>query len=265
MSALAKYVYVGRTAMRSNIAYLGEVAARVLFLAVILYIFLQLWGVTYAETGADRLGGLTLAQMLWYLVITEAIVLSAPAVALEIDNDVRTGAIAVQLVRPLSYPLYRLWATLGERVVRFALNALVGSALALLMVGSIALSVEGLALFLITLPLAFVLDFMAYLAIGLCAFWLENTSGIVLIYSRVSMILGGALLPIELYPDSVQWLLVNLPFANIAYAPARMFVDPSATELVKVLARQGVGIAIFAAIATVIYGAALRRIHAHGG
>jgi len=265
MNALAKYVYVGRTAVRSNMAYLGEVAARVFFLTVILYIFLQLWLVTYAETGADRLGGLTLAQMLWYLVITEAITLSAPAVALEIDSDVRTGAIAVQLVRPLSYPLYRLWATLGERAVRFILNALVGSALALLMVGPIALSPQGLGLFLLALPLAFVLDFMAYLAIGLCAFWLENTSGLVLIYSRMTMIFGGVLLPIELYPDSVQWLLVNLPFASIAYAPARMFVDPNAFELVKVLARQGVGIAIFAAIAAAIYAAALRRIHAHGG
>src|SRR5262249_43397560 len=149
--------------------------------------------------------------------------------------------------------LFRLWATLGERVVRFMLNALVGSALAFVMVGPIALSPEGLALFLLALPLAFVLDFMAHLTIGLCAFWLENTSGLVLIYSRVTMILGGVLLPIELYPDSVQWLLVNLPFASIAYAPARMFVDPHATELVNVLARQGVGIALYAGIAAAIY------------
>src|ERR1041384_1250089 len=129
MISLRKYTWVGLTAARSNIAYLGEVATRVIFLGVILYIFMQLWRVTYAQTGAERLGGLTLPQMLWYLAMTESIILSGPRVAQEIDQDVRTGALAVQLIRPLSYPLARLWTTLGERSVRFGLCAGVGAAL----------------------------------------------------------------------------------------------------------------------------------------
>ena len=47
---------LGLIAARSNLAYLGEVATRTLFLAVILYIFLQLWRVTYSETGSATLG-----------------------------------------------------------------------------------------------------------------------------------------------------------------------------------------------------------------
>ena len=91
MLGLRKYSWLGLTSARSNLAYFGEVAARTLFLAVILYVFLQLWRVTYAETGSARLGGLTLPQMLWYLVMTEAIMLSAPRVAQEVDQDVRTN------------------------------------------------------------------------------------------------------------------------------------------------------------------------------
>jgi ABC-2 type transport system permease protein len=265
MTRVGKYLYVGRTAVRSNLAYVGEVAARVIFLGVLLYIFLQLWRVTYAETGEERLGGLTLAQMLWYLAVTESITLSAPAVAPEIDNDVRTGAIAVHLLRPLSYPLYRLWATLGERAVRFAINALVGGAIAFLFVGPIPLSARGLAIFAAALPLAFVLDFTAYLTIGLCAFWLENTSGLVLIYSRVTIILGGTLLPINLFPDSVQALVGYLPFANVVYGPSRMLVEPDAAFLAGLLARQAALIAVISLVASAVYAAAVRRIHAHGG
>ena len=62
MLAFRKYGWLGLIAARSNLAYLGEVATRTLFLAVILYIFLQLWRVTYSETGSTTLGGLTLAQ-----------------------------------------------------------------------------------------------------------------------------------------------------------------------------------------------------------
>src|SRR5215218_1905800 len=184
MIAFRKYGWLGLIAARSNLAYLGEVATRTLFLAVILYIFLQLWRVTYAETGAANLGGLTLAQMLWYLAMTEAITLSGPRVAQEVDQDVRTGALAVQLIRPLAYPLARLWTTLGERLVRFGLNASVGAAIALVFVGPIAFSPGGLLLFALSLPLSFVLDFLGNFLIGLAAFWLEDTSGLTLIYSR---------------------------------------------------------------------------------
>ncbi len=118
MLGLRKYAWIGLTSARSNLAYLGEVATRVIFLGVILYIFLQLWRATYAQTGATQLGGLTLAQMLWYLAMTESIILSGPRVAQEVDQDVRTGALSIQLIRPLSYPLYRLWNTLGERLTR---------------------------------------------------------------------------------------------------------------------------------------------------
>ncbi|MEH1829812.1 MAG: hypothetical protein V7L22_31510 [Nostoc sp.] len=114
-----KYTWIGWTAARSNLAYLGEVASRGIFLFVILYIFLQLWRVTYAETDAEELGGLTLAQMLWYLGITESIVLSSPQVALEVDEDVRTGALAVQLIRPLSYS-WRLYSPQSERSLRIS-------------------------------------------------------------------------------------------------------------------------------------------------
>lgn len=265
MIALRKYTWIGRTAARSNLAYLGEVATRTIFLGVILYIFLQLWRVTFAETGAQQLGGLTLAQMLWYLSMTEAITLSGPRVAQEVDQDVRTGALAVQLIRPLSYPLYRLWTALGERAVRFLLNASVGAVIALLFVGPIPFTPAGLALFALALPFAFVLDFLGNFLIGLGAFWLEDTSGLVLIYSRITMILGGMLIPLELFPDAVQPLLRALPFSSIVYGPARLFVHADPAFLRDLVVRQTIAIALFALGVILVYRAAVKRIHANGG
>ncbi|WP_335211984.1 ABC transporter permease [Nostoc sp.] len=265
MNSLNKYTWIGLTAARSNLAYLGEVASRGIFLFVILYIFLQLWRLTYAETDVEQLGGLTLAQMLWYLGITESIVLSSPQVALEVDEDVRTGALAVQLIRPLSYPLYRLWTTLGERTVRFGLNLAIASLVALLFVGTIPLNLGGILLFIVALPLAFVLDFLATFLVGLGAFWLENTTGLMLIYSRLMMILGGMLIPLELLPEAWQPVLQALPFASILYGPARLFVHPNLAFASQLLVRQGVAIAVLALLVALVYRTAVKRIHAHGG
>ncbi|MEH1821011.1 MAG: ABC-2 family transporter protein [Nostoc sp.] len=264
-NSVNKYTWIGWTAARSNLAYLGEVASRGIFLFVILYIFLQLWRVTYAETDAEELGGLTLAQMLWYLGITESIVLSSPQVALEVDEDIRTGALAVQLIRPLSYPLYRLWTTLGERTVRFGLNVAIASLVALLFVGTIPLSLGGILLFVVALPLAFVLDFLATFLVGLGAFWLENTTGLMLIYSRLTMILGGMLIPLELLPETWQPVLQALPFASILYGPARLFVHPNLAFASQLLVRQAVAIGVLALLVALVYRTAVKRIHAHGG
>src|SRR5215207_1193409 len=226
MVAFRKYTWLGLIAARSNLAYLGEVATRTLFLAVILYIFLQLWRVTYSETGAATLGGLTLAQMLWYLAMTEAITLSTP---------------------------------------RVALNLAVGSVLALLLVGPIAFTPLGLLLFALTLPLAFVLDFLGNFLIGLAAFWIEDTSGLALIYSRMTMILGGMLIPLELFPERMQPILRALPFAAIVYGPARMFVLPDPAFLADLALRQGIAIGVFAVLVALVYRVALGRIYSNGG
>ena len=260
-----KYAWIALTAARSNVAYAGEVAARTVFLAVILFVFLQLWRVTYAETGAERLGGLTLVEMLWYLAMTECMTLSTPRVAWEVDQDVRTGALAVQLIRPLSYPLYRLSVFLGERLVRYAMNAVVASAVALALVGPIRVSAPGLALFLAALPLAFVLDFLAYVLIGLGAFWLEDTTGLTLIYSRVTMIMGGMLLPLELFPDALQSIARSLPFALVMYGPARLFVRPDGWFAVGLIVKQAVAMTLFAGAVFLVHRGAMRRLFANGG
>lgn len=264
-AASNKYFWIARTSAKSNLAYFAEIGSRVFFLGVILYIFLRLWQVTYGETGSHTLGGLSLPQMLWYLAITESIILSGPRVAQSVDQDVRTGAISIHFIRPLSYPLYCLFNTLGERSVRFLVNVSVGALISVVFVGFIPLNPVGIFYFLTVLPLAFVIDFLGNFLIGLAAFWLEDTNGLVLIYSRLTMILGGMLIPLELFPDSWQGILRMLPFSAIVYGPARLFVSPGLHFYQDVLARQVVACVVFACAVAIVFRIASRRVFANGG
>jgi ABC-2 type transport system permease protein len=178
---------------------------------------------------------------------------------------VRTGRLAIQLLRPLSYALSLMAKTLGERVVRFGINIVSGSIVTLLLVGPIQLTALGLGMFAIVVPLAFVLDFLGYLFIGLFAFWMESTVGLLILYSRLTMLLGGMLMPIEVFPDSWQPILRHLPFAMMVYGPARMFVAPDARSLSMIARSQVIGLAGFAIAVYVIQIIALRRIQTNGG
>jgi ABC-2 type transport system permease protein len=203
--------------------------------------------------------------MLWYLVVTEAIYMSASRVAAEVDEDVRTGRLAVHLIRPVSYVLGHFSRAMGDRVVRFAINLAVGSVVALILVGPIEVSLPGIAMFLAVLPAAFVLDFLGMFLIGLCAFWLESTSGLVLIYTRTVMMFGGMFLPLEIYPDALQPMLRILPFASMLSAPGRMFVSPGFRLFGESIAIQGFAVLVFAGMVAVVQSMALRRLFANGG
>jgi ABC-2 type transport system permease protein len=258
-------VWIAYTAARSELAYAAANVSRIVFMTTVLYIFMRLWTVVYAGAGTGTLGGLDPSQMLWYLVATESIVLSNPRLWYEVDQEVRTGQLAVHLIRPLSYAGAHFGRTMGERLVRFVINLTTGSIVAFVLVGPISFSPAGLTMFVFVLPMAFAIDFLGELMVGLCAFWLEGSQGIALIYSRLMLILGGVLVPLDIYPDAIQPYLRALPFAAIVNAPGRMLVDPSATLFLQFLGHQAICLAIYGAGAYALHTIALRRVFVNGG
>src|SRR5688572_25731590 len=260
-----KYCWIGYTAARSELAYSAANVSRIIFMTTVLYVFMRLWSVVYEGAGEQRLAGLTQTQMLWYLVATESIILAMPRLWYEVDQDVRTGALAVQLVRPLSYAATHFGRSMGERTVRFAMTLVMGSIVATFFAGPIEFSAPGVLMFLLVVPMAFIIDFFGALLVGLCAFWLESTQGIALIYSRLMMLLGGLMVPLDVYPDSVQPILRALPFAAILHAPGKMLVAPTTELFLQCLALQAACLLVYGAGAYALHRHALRRLFVNGG
>lgn len=265
MRYLRKYAFVALLSARSNIAYTAEVMSRVVFMGVILYIFSQLWHHTFAVCGSNRLGSFSIEQMLWYLTITEAIMLSAPRVTMNVDLDIRSGAVISYLQRPLSYPLYCLANNLGERFVRFVVNLAAGSVVATVLVGLPHFSQQGIMFFAIAVPFAFTVDFLASFLIGLGAFWLEDTSGLFLIYWRLLVLLGGLLFPLTILPDAVRIVFECLPFSALVYGPAKVLIDPDPWQFLSVFARQLSGLALFGFLVNYVYTKASKQVFVNGG
>jgi ABC-2 type transport system permease protein len=115
------------------------------------------------------------------------------------------------------------------------------------------------------LALGLLVDFGASIAIGLCAFWVEDTQPLTLLYDRAVMLLGGMLLPLELFPERVAAPLALLPFQLLLYAPARMVVSGDSSPLGATLAQLAVTLALVAGMVRLVHGRAVRRLHANGG
>jgi viologen exporter family transport system permease protein len=265
---LRAYAALFSVNLHNQVAYLGEWALRGVFLAMILFVFLQLWRATYAGQGAGGtgvIGGFTLPQMLWYLAFTESIILSRPGLNRLVDAEVRTGDITYTLLRPYAYGGYRLMAYLAERALRFATLVVLGAALAWLYVGPVPLRPVDLLVALGALFLAALLDFLGAFGIGLLAFWTEDTSSIGLIYDRLVMLLGGMLLPLELFPEPLGAIARVLPFATLIYGPARLAFGAAPDGVWLLLGRQALFLAAGALGVALLYRRAFRRIALNGG
>ncbi|MFI4963451.1 MAG: ABC transporter permease [Legionellales bacterium] len=265
MKSWRKYIALATISAKSSLAYFGEVMAVVIFLTVVLFILLKLWQAAYLYQGQKLLGGLGLVQMMMYLMITEACTMSATRIADLVDEDVRTGIITAQLVRPIYYTLAQLSRNLGERGVRFATNLVLGSLVIFMLIGKLQLNPSAFLMLLIVMPLAFTIDFLGNFMIGLTAFWIENSSGFALLYSRLSWILGGMLLPMDLFPSWCHDLLYILPFSQVLYGPARLFVDPSWGQLVSLVIRQLISILFMSFLMWIVYRRAMRQVFSNGG
>jgi ABC-2 type transport system permease protein len=263
--ARSKYLAGFRISLQSQLAYPAEMWLRTIFVFIIMFVFSSLWHTTFEEMGTARLGGLTLSGMLWYLAITESILISRPRESVRMDEEVRTGQLAYQLVRPYNFILFRFAQVWGERLPRFLVTLLVAATMATVFSGGVGVTTAGLLAGLPVLALALALDFLFVLGISLLAFWAEDTSSFLFIYDRFLMILGGMLLPLELFPGALEDLARALPFAAMVYAPARMFVDPDGGQLMATLGQQAVWLAVVALCTGGLFRYAARRLQTNGG
>ncbi len=260
-----KYLAVARTTTLASLIYDRDLLLRSLFMVVVMGIFVQLWTATYAATGQSSIAGFGVRDLIWYMVITEGLVLSVPRIVQTIDAEVRGGDVAYRLTRPYSYPLYHVAGFWGETVVRLPINLLVGGAVALLAVGPPAISLESALATVVTIAVAISLMGVLAVLIGLTAFWVEDTLPIDWIYNKFVFTLGGMFLPLDLFPDWLAAVSRVLPFASICYAPARLFVAFSWDAFGSLVLTQAAWLLLSAVVVQFVFSRAVRRVVAHGG
>ncbi|MBI2762007.1 MAG: ABC-2 family transporter protein [Chloroflexi bacterium] len=260
-----KYAVAFRTSVQSQLAYPGELWMRTIFLVLIMFIFSSLWHTTYGELGRSIVGGFSLTQMLWYLAITESLMLSRPRGSIRIAEEIRTGDFAYSLIRPYNFVLFRYAQAMGDRVVKLAVNVVVAMPLALLFSGGLGLDARALIPGVVVVVAAITLDFLMVLILHLLALWVEDTGPFEFIYDRLLMILGGMLLPIALFPDRLEAVARALPFSSVINGPAQTLVSFDAGEAAFLMIRQGAAVLVVGAAAVSLFRLGVRQVHSNGG
>jgi ABC-2 type transport system permease protein len=262
---VAKYLAVLWIDARQQVAYRGEFLLRGVMIAIFMFIFVSLWNTVYAIGGESEIAGFRLSQVVWYLAMTETVILSGSRVFEEISAAVQSGDLAYTLVRPYSYLGFQLAHSLGGTFPRMALNFGVASLVIVPFVRCVETSLAGVLGFLLLALLGAILDAMVAVLIGLGAFFIEEVRPLYWIYSKLLMSVGGMFLPLDMFPAWLRRISDWLPFRYIIYAPARTFVAFDAGFFVRALAGQLIYLALMAAVLVLVWRRGEKRLVVHGG
>ena len=226
MRTAAKYLAFVRLAMIQAGHQRAELYGRIGFFAIVLGVFTSLWR-------AVEDAGMPIAAvpggLVWYLAATEWIVLSVPLVHLHVQESIRRGDVVCQLGRPISFVGAALAEGLGALALRLMVLAGPAFALAWWFTGVM----PPLHAFVAVIPFglaAAILLTALHLGIGLLAFWLQDVAPIYWVFQKLMFVLGGLMLPIQLYPEVVQRIASWTPFPSILAGPASFVLSEPAID-----------------------------------
>ena len=264
MNAVKKYWAIFQITLINSLAYPGELVGRSLMIIPFMWIFYQLWKVTFAAAGTDVINSMTLHSTMWYLMMAETIELSRPRLTNTISDNVKDGSIAYILNKPYDFLLYQFSNSMGETIFRTVVNAVFGGIAVWWLVGPPP-ALTGWAFAILALFGTWVMNFCISCLIGLSAFLVEEVSPFVWIYQKLIFMLGGFLIPLDFYPDWLQSIARALPFAYMVYGPSKLFVSPSTELLINILSLQLLWIIVLGAMLVLAYRRGVAYLTVNGG
>lgn len=262
----AIYAALFRIKVFEMLTYMTDMFGSGLMLIFRLWIFVQLYTVTYASTNVTVVNGFTLPMVIWVLFITQAMARgSGPALSYVIDRDVKEGALAASLTKPLSYLRSKYVQTWGQLIPGLIVSLGMAVVPMYLFVGAVPLVLPGLLLGMLSLCFGVTISFLCEAGIGLSALWIEDSSGIRWIYGKLIMVFGGMMIPLALLPDTARHIAGWLPFANLYNTGAELMVRFSWPLAFRSLAVQILWLVIMSVSIRYLFHKGLKHVSINGG
>ena len=188
----------------------------------------------------------------------------------EINREIREGALAMRLLRPV----HPLWSYLCDSIAAIPMRAAVAlpvSCVLLYTVGGeagrlVARDPVRLCVFVLSLVQAFGIIFSISSTIGALGLYFESALGLWNVYVGLFALLSGYLVPLALFPPWLQRVASLTPFPYLQSLPIRILLGRIAgPALLHAIALQSAWLVTCASLLVLVWHRAQKRYAAFGG
>ena len=250
-----------RTAAHRVLAERGGLGVATGFYLVVVAVLAGLWRAA-AHANGGSIAGYSAVALTWYIATSESVTVSLNIRMIsDIGEDIASGAVAVELLRPASVLGVRVVSEIGRAVPRLVTLLLAGAALSTV-TGGAPPRPAALVLVPLSAVLAISCNVVAQHAFAAAAFWIRDAGATWFLYQKLVFVLGGMLIPLEVLPHWLQTITRVLPFRAMSYAPARLasgHLEPG------LLIEQAAWLVVLSLVADAVFSAGERRLQVVGG
>ncbi|HZG85768.1 ABC transporter permease [Paenibacillus sp.] len=224
-----------RKAYLVQLQYRGAHAIRSVTSVIFGYIYISIW----IGLGADHsLGKYGTEGMIAYIAANQAILVTTLFITygLGIETLVRSGNIAVDLLRPVHLFPHLAWKEAGKIVYSFMYRAIpIYAFFALVFSIPLPSRPEAWAAAACSLVMASYINICINYMIGAASLWSGEARFLYWLHYAVAMVISGFFLPIEWLPAPLRAAAVWTPYPYIQYAPVTLFLGTNERPLAALL------------------------------
>ena len=188
-----------------------------------------IWNAVYVSGGGGAINGFTMEEMIVYIVLMFlSNTMIASDVSYVVGEEVRDGAIAMRMLKPVSYNATFLFQEIGNKLFTefvIAVPLIVAvEAVRASFSGEIQFSILRFLLFLLSVMMAYFINFFLNISFGFIAFVTKNLWGVNTVKNCIVGFLSGTIVPLSFLPEGLERAFLLLPFASLNYTPVMIYM-----------------------------------------
>jgi len=225
------YLLSAKKVFRRNVQYRAAHMVNNVASAIFGFIYVAIWqGAAGSSAGVGEYDAATLARWVAFNQVMLWIAVFLPH-GLGIPEAVRTGAISLEMLRPLDFHLFVISRELGTIWYNLWYRCLPLALVFGLVIGvHVPQRLSTYPLLLCAVVLSVYIGLCHHYLIGLSAFWTIQSRWAFQLLNALHVALSGFMVPIDLLPAPFDWIARVLPFAPIHHDPARIYLELSGAE-----------------------------------
>jgi ABC-2 type transport system permease protein len=269
MQALHRFSGMSFIAIRQRMQYRFDFIMTLLSTLIFSLLYFMLWKAIYQYSNSNVLPW---QQLITYVMVGQAINFArwSPAErapTYEVAARVRSGDIALDLIRPVDFQIQRFMEASGFFVVEMLWVNIPALLLLIFMLGISPPPDLFAALgFVVSLIIGFLVAFSLNSIVMMISFLTTNTFGVQLAKRAIVDIFAGTLIPFEFFPPMLRTVLEYLPFQAMAYIPLSIYTGRLVgwNMIISLLEQLGWA-AVMIALSRLLWMQAAKRLTINGG
>lgn len=222
MKTYVDYIVIG---MKEHLIYPGSVWAKLFAKIIYLYLQFSIWNALFIQKNQIN-PLLNKEETLRYIIVATIISTFIECNTIEwINNQIRTGNIAMELIRPMDFRKMVFSRHIGDTAIKVLFYCIPLSVLVTVIINKPLLCIAQILPGLLSVGLAYCIQFLYALIIGLLAFWLIVTWPLNMLLNAIYKLLSGVWIPVTMFPEFLYKLNCFLPFRAIYAIPVTILTS----------------------------------------